>query len=128
LLSSHGAHAVDAVRPSEEEGESESEGEEAIVERTVGDKIVAEKGDELVKIVADPRLPTAKEIEKHCLTHLPYRNWCSVCVSGKGKDLDHRKCIREDRGLPEFSFDCSSRGTSLDTASPFWWGERGRRA
>jgi hypothetical protein len=26
-------------------------------------------------------------------------------VSAKGKDLDHRKCIREERGLPEFSFD-----------------------
>jgi hypothetical protein len=28
-----------------------------------------------------------------------------VCVAGKGKDLDHRKCVREERGLPEFSFD-----------------------
>jgi hypothetical protein len=26
-------------------------------------------------------------------------------VAAKGKDLDHRKCIREERGLPEFSFD-----------------------
>jgi hypothetical protein len=50
----------------------------------------------LVKVVADPRLPTEKEIEKHCPTHLPYRNWCSVCVVGKGKDLDHRKCVRLD--------------------------------
>lgn len=108
MLSSSSAQ-VDAVRPSEvcelEEGETESEGEEVFVEGTVGDKIVAEKGDELIRTVTDPRLPTTKEIEKHNLTHLPYRNWCSVCVSAKGKDLDHRKCIREDRGLPEFSFD-----------------------
>jgi hypothetical protein len=89
-----------------EGGESESGGEEEVfVEGTVGDKIVAERGDELVRVVADPRLPTEKEIEKHCLTHLPYRNWCAVCVAAKGKDLDHRKCIREERGLPEFSFD-----------------------
>jgi hypothetical protein len=85
--------------------ESESEGEEAYVEGTVGEKVVAEKGDELVKVIADPRLPSEKEVEKHCLTHLPYRNWCAVCVAGKGKDLDHRKCVKEERGLPEFSFD-----------------------
>ena len=72
---------------------------------TVGDRIVASKGDEHVKLVADPRLPTEKEVEKHYLTHLPYRNWCSVCVAAKGKDLDHRKCVREGRGMPEFSFD-----------------------
>ena len=67
---------------------------------TVGDRIVASKGDEHVKLVADPRLPTEKEVEKHCLTHLPYRNWCSVCVAAKGKDLDHRECVCEGRGLP----------------------------
>jgi hypothetical protein len=84
---------------------SEGEEEEAFVEGTVGDKVVAEKGDEFVKTVADPRLPSQKEVEKHCLTHLPYRNWCAICVAAKGKDLDHRKCVREERGLPEFSFD-----------------------
>ena len=71
-----------------------------MLEGTVGDRIVASKGDEHVKLVTDPRLPTEKEVEKHCLTHLPYRNWCSVCVAAKGKDLDHRKCVREGRGLP----------------------------
>ena len=28
----------------------------------------------------DPKLPTRQEVEEHCLTHLPYRNWCSSCV------------------------------------------------
>jgi hypothetical protein len=54
---------IEAVSP-EEVSESEDEEEEAVVEGTVGDRIVAEKGDELVKMVADPRLPTAREIEK----------------------------------------------------------------
>ena len=25
--------------------------------------------------------PTEKEVEEHYLTHLPFRNWCPVCVS-----------------------------------------------
>jgi hypothetical protein len=32
---------------------------------------------------------------------------------GKGRDLDRRKCIREDRGLPEFSFDYCFLGEEL---------------
>ena len=104
-----------------EEGESESEDEGVIVEGTVGDKIVAEKGDEMVKSVADPRLPTEKEIEKHNLTHLPYRNWCSACVAAKGKDLDHRKCVCvfvcvRTEGCQSSRPTTASRGTSSGTA------------
>ena len=38
-----------------------------------------------VKKLIDPRLPTQREVEDHCLTHLPYRNWCPICVKAKGK-------------------------------------------
>lgn len=95
---------IAAVRPEEE---SESEGGDEVVESmgAVGEKIRAEKGDDKVKIMADPRRPTEKEIEHHNLTHIPYRNWCTLCVQAKGKDLDHRKDVREHRGLPEFAFD-----------------------
>jgi hypothetical protein len=94
---------VDAVSP-KEVSESEDD-DEVVVEGTVGEKIRGEKGGESIRMIADPRRPTEKEVEKHNLTHLPYRNWCPVCVAAKGKDLDHRKDVREDRGLPEFSFD-----------------------
>ena len=53
----------------------------------------------------DPRKPTQEEVDEHELTHLPYRNWCPICVRGKGKELDHRKSIDEPRGLSEYSFD-----------------------
>ena len=46
-----------------------------------------------------------KEVEEHRLTHLPYRNWCTICVKAKGKDLDHRKVVTEDRGVSEYAFD-----------------------
>ena len=55
--------------------------------------------------LVDPRLPTEEEKRDHELTHIPYRNWCPHCVRGRGKDLDHRKGVEEERGLSEFSFD-----------------------
>ena len=63
-------------------------------------------GDERqVRKMGDPRKPTAAEVEDHNRTHLPYRNWCLHCIRGKGKDMDHRKGIEEERGLSEYSFD-----------------------
>ncbi len=45
-------------------------------------------------------------MDEHCLNgHWPYRNWCYHCVRAKGRDLDHRKAVEEDRGLGEYHFD-----------------------
>ena len=70
-----------------------------------GERIRAEKVTDKIKLMPDPRRPAEKEVELHNLTHLPYRNWCPICIAAKGKDLDHRKDAHEARGLPEFSFD-----------------------
>lgn len=59
----------------------------------------------LVRKMVDPRKPTAEEVKEHDLTHIPYRNWCPICVRCKGKDLDHRKSAEEDRGVSEYAFD-----------------------
>ena len=53
----------------------------------------------------DPRKPTKAEVEEHELVHVPYRNWCPVCVRAKGKELNHRKSIEEPKRLSEHSFD-----------------------
>ena len=37
-----------------------------------------------------PRLPGAKEIEEHHLTHCSFRSWCPQCVKGHAKDDAHR--------------------------------------
>ena len=63
-----------------------------------------------VKTLIDPRKPTKEEVEFHDLFHLPYRNWCPLCVMAKGKELDHRKSIDEPRGLSEHSFDYAFPG------------------
>ena len=46
--------------------------------------------------IADPRLPSADEIEQHNMTHLPYRSWCPHCIRGKGKTMEHRRAAREE--------------------------------
>ena len=58
-----------------------------------------------MRILADPRMPSQKDVDEHNLSHVPYRNWCPHCVMGRGKDHDHRKGIEDERGLSEFSFD-----------------------
>ena len=34
---------------------------------------------------------SAEEAERHSLTHVPYRDWCEVCVRAKARDNPHRK-------------------------------------
>ena len=34
-----------------------------------------------------PRIPSAREVEAHELTHCPPRSWCDHCVKGQSKDL-----------------------------------------
>ena len=63
--------------------------------------------------MADPRKPTEKEVVLHNLTHLPYRNLCPARVAAKGIDLDHRKDVKGEIGLPEFSFDACFPGNEL---------------
>ena len=58
-----------------------------------------------MRSIGDPRLPTQAEVDDHNVTHTPYRNWCPHCVRGRGKDLDHRRSVEEDRRVREFAFD-----------------------
>lgn len=58
-----------------------------------------------VKKIGDPRMPSHAEVVEHELTHIPYRNWCPICVRCKGKDLDHRKAVGEEREISEYAFD-----------------------
>ena len=33
--------------------------------------------------------PSAREVEEHNATHLPFRSWCPYCVAGKAKENAH---------------------------------------
>ena len=63
------------------------------------------EGGRKLKVLGDPMLPTALEVERHCLTHVPYRSWCPHCVRGRGKEMNHDKKQKEHSALKEFAFD-----------------------
>ena len=47
-----------------------------------------------------PTFPTAAEIEKHSLTHLPCRSWCRFCVMGRRPNAAHRAQHGRERSPP----------------------------
>ena len=63
--------------------------------------------------IGDPRMPSHAEGVEHELTHIPCRNWCPISVRCKGKDLDHRKAVGEERGISEYAFDYCFPGDEL---------------
>ena len=50
-------------------------------------------GDEAVqpKTKPPPAKPSAEEVEKHMVTHLPFRDWCPHCVRGKSGSKPQEK-------------------------------------
>ena len=92
-------HGEDPIRSIDEDFEEDGEGEgELKVDEA------CDLGRRIPVKVADPKLPSAEEVAEHELNHLPYRSWCSHCVRGKGKTLDHRRSDRK-RVLPEVHLD-----------------------
>ena len=53
-----------------------------------------------IKVLKSSGTPTAREIEEHEATHLPYRAWCRHCVAGYGKDEYHRKVDSSGNSVP----------------------------
>ena len=111
----------DPVRPQSTQGEvNGTEESEAVKEKTVEEleKDVEEHENKLrdieLEIEAEdaviPRgfaktyTPTKEEYDRYCLTHLPYRSWCPICIQAKKKNIAHKK-TKSDRGVPVFSID-----------------------
>ena len=63
------------------------------------------------RVLPSPARPSAEAIEKHKVTHLPYRSWCPVCVKAKGKEDAHRRKkttkdkMDQNNRLPKISMD-----------------------
>ena len=63
-------------------------------------------GQRKLRTMLGPKLPSQVEVQQHCLTHMPYRNWCPHCVRGRGKEMDHTsKRAAEEESLPEYHMD-----------------------
>ena len=76
-------------------------------------------GERIPKTLMSPIKPSAEAIALHYTTHLPYRNWCPVCVKAKVVEDAHRrganKPDEEDKGgVPEVGMDYNALDESLD--------------
>ena len=57
------------------------------------------------RVAKSPYAPTAQEREIHEATHLPYRSWCDICVSGRRDNPPHLARTPEERSIPEIGMD-----------------------
>ena len=49
--------------------------------------------------------PTAREMEEHCATHIPAKDWCPACVEGKLSNPPHKRAVEGDKTVPEVGLD-----------------------
>ena len=99
----------------EELSDDEAEGEDmALKVDEPPQRHGAEREGQAIRRLIDPRLPSQAERDLHELTHLPYRNWCPVCVRCRGRDLDHRRAVEDERGASEYAFDYCFPGDECD--------------
>ena len=61
------------------------------------------------KMARNPGNPTREEVERHNMTHLPFRAWCPVCVEAKGKEDSHYKA-NEKGDKPKVGLDYKAFG------------------
>ena len=67
-----------------------------------------------VKVAANPRMPTQREIDEHCVTHLPHRSWCDVCIKARGREDAHSS--RKEKGAkPIIAMDYKEFGEDADS-------------
>ena len=56
------------------------------------------------RLTPEPKEPSAAEIARHMLTHLPFCGWCKYCVAGRKPNAHHRR-QRNERSIPFLSCD-----------------------
>ena len=100
--------ANDRESDADEEPEvGEPKGEEA-------EKMGLPKEDEFLRKLRDPKLPTAEEVERHVVCgHLPYRDWCHICVKSKGQEMGHYQEDHEGKLVPEYAWDYCFPGNEM---------------
>ncbi len=60
--------------------------------RPCGDGVTTRPAEDApIKVARDPGDPSEEEFQNHCVTHLPYRGWCPICVKAKGKEDGHKE-------------------------------------
>jgi hypothetical protein len=84
--------------------EGETDDEELAAQHPAGDGMEEEAA--IPRVLKDPGQPTARDIEDHAATHLPFRSWCSECVRGRKKNPAHyRQAAAEEGAVPSVHLD-----------------------
>ena len=73
-----------------------------------------EEGEALRPVaLRDPGAPSATERERHNITDMHFRAWCSACVAGRARDRPHHHgSAPETRSVPEIVIDYAFMGSS----------------
>jgi hypothetical protein len=66
------------------------------------------------KVLKSPLQPTAREVAEHNLTHLPSRDWCPQCITGKARNIPHKKLKDKEHLVPRIHVDYGFLGTEED--------------
>ena len=94
----------------ESEASEESEpGEEDIEIRDEEEEVLCmpclpEEGLDSIGIYK-PCRPSAEEVEIHNRTHMPFRNWCEICIRARAQNSPHKKLDKEERTMPTIFLD-----------------------
>lgn len=85
-------------------------------------RIGAEEDGDFIRKLVDPKLPSKREVELHELRgHVEYRNWCSVCVRCKGKQLDHQRQGKRNVNFQNTGGITVFLGIRWVISGLFWW-------
>ena len=64
-----------------------------------------------------PKEPTSQEVENHCLTHEPFKAWCSLCVQYRSRQDPHPVSEHQNVGHSIISYDfgfCARMADEVD--------------
>lgn len=67
------------------------------------------------RVLKDLGRPTPDEVEKHNVTHMPFRSWCPACVAGRARDRLHKRMDGDEvKRVPEIVCDYAFLGSAGD--------------
>ena len=101
-------------REEEEKEEEEEVGKEETKEEEEERFDSVDPEDTTVKIHKGPVKPSQEEVDRHVVTHLPYRSWCPICVAARGKEDAHCKIKVRERGMPVIVMDYKTFGNQME--------------
>ena len=84
------------------EGEADDEHQQGDPMGTDCARLALAKEGGNVKRILNPLLPSEADVEEHWVRgHLPFRNWCEICVRSRGREVDHTRMKDKERMIPE---------------------------